>query len=311
MRYEKTAAVSDDSGHSGGVAAVAFSPNDMLLASAGLDHKVCIWRTSNGQLMHTFVAASAVLSLAWVLSQCLLLCGTQDGSVLALSVTQSQLHAISFPRSHNFPVEHLAAHGDRLASGSHEELAIWERTDGTPAEISTFNVGQWKHLLDLPQPPKNSTNEDSEVLVTSIHWTRSKDHSSILLVTYLYHGYVIYDTRGWRRLLTTPLNGYIASASITADGQKLVVSNMASGFDIYETATGNSLGTLNHAVGRVFAVPVLFVHGGNAVIAGSTVGEVHLWNVSTLRLHQILRLNGVVTSCIYRPSCSALMLVHS
>ena len=87
LRYEKTASVSDFAGHNGGVAAVAFSPKGFLLASGGLDHKVCIWQTSNSQLLHTFVANSPVLLPAWV-SYTLILCGMQDRSILALLVTE-------------------------------------------------------------------------------------------------------------------------------------------------------------------------------------------------------------------------------
>ena len=85
---------------------------------------------------------------------------------------------------------------------------------------------------------------------------------------------------------------------MTDDGRKLVVSNMISGFDIYETETGKCLARLTHPVDRMFAVPVLFVHGGNAIVGGSSVGEVHLWNASTIRLHQILRLDGETPVCI-------------
>ena len=83
-----------------------------------------------------------------------------------------------------------------------------------------------------------------------------------------------------------------AHASITEDGEKLAVSNMVSGFDVYATATGMSLATLTHAVGSLYAVPVLFAHGGNAIIGGSTVGKVHLWDVHTGCEFQELVLQG-------------------
>ena len=75
----------------------------------------------------------------------------------------------------------------------------------------------------------------------------------------------------------------------------LVVSNMTSGFDVYQTDTGTSLGTLSHTVGRLHIVPVLFAHGGNAIIGGSCVGEVMVWDATTLRKHQTLLLQGELT----------------
>lgn len=73
-------------GHSGGVAALTFSPNGACLASAGLDAKVCIWNVSNGALLHVFVGASPMLSLTWV-KDGELLCGAEDGSISVVSTS--------------------------------------------------------------------------------------------------------------------------------------------------------------------------------------------------------------------------------
>ncbi|PIL24702.1 hypothetical protein GSI_12588 [Ganoderma sinense ZZ0214-1] len=51
-----------------------------------------------------------------------------------------------------------------------------------------------------------------------------------------------------------------------------------------------SEGSYPHAVGDIYATPVLFVHGGNAVLGGSAVGQVGLWDVTTQRKHFTLRL---------------------
>ena len=81
-------------------------------------------------------------------------------------------------------------------------------------------------------------------------------------------------------------------ASITPDGSKLVVSNMRSGFDIYDAATGTSLATLTHTVDQIRTVPVRFIHGGNVILGGSTVGLANLWDVATCRKQQSLVIGG-------------------
>ncbi len=86
-------------------------------------------------------------------------------------------------------------------------------------------------------------------------------------------------------------------ASMTLDGTRLVVSNMRSGFDIYDAATGRAVGTLKHPVNQVRAIPVRFVHGGNAILGGSTVGAAHLWDVTELRMHPPLVVQGVSVCC--------------
>ena len=100
--------------------------------------------------------------------------------------------------------------------------------------------------------------------------------------------YVMTRFRTWAPVL---IGLRSANASVTADGTRMVVSNLT-GFDIYALETMESEGSLSHTVGDVYPVPVLFVHGGTAILGGSTVGEVELWNVITRRKHLPLRLRG-------------------
>ena len=79
---------------------------------------------------------------------------------------------------------------------------------------------------------------------------------------------------------------------MTPDGTRLVVSNMCSGFDIYDAETGLPIASLTHAVNQVHAVPVRFIHGGHAVLGGSTVGEAHIWDVTGVRMHPPLIVGG-------------------
>lgn len=83
-----------------------------------------------------------------------------------------------------------------------------------------------------------------------------------------------------------------AAASVTEDGSRLAVSNLT-GFDIYALKTMRSEGSYPHTVGEIYATPVLFVHGGNAVLGGSVVGQVGLWDVTTGRKHFTLRLQSM------------------
>ncbi|RPD53696.1 WD40 repeat-like protein [Lentinus tigrinus ALCF2SS1-7] len=287
MQYVKAGDIGDvRQGHTAGVAVLAFSPNGTCIASAGLDAKVCIWNVTEGTLLHVFVATSPLLSAVWA-KDGVLLCGAEDGSISVITTSASKLHGRTFPRRHTYPVEHLAVRdGCRVVSGAHAEAAVWD------IELRSFLIGHWKHTRDLPPPPSNSNNKDRNIIVSSAYWTRSKNKRGLLLITYLYHGYILYDTKTWQSVFTIPMNGLIAHASISPDGKRFIVSNMISGFDVYETETGTSVGTINHPVAELVAVPVIFAHDGAVIIGGSAVGTVHIWDSSSYHARQGLTLGG-------------------
>ena len=62
-----------------------------------------------------------------------------------------------------------------------------------------------------------------------------------------------------------------------------------------------SAGSFTHALGEIHAIPVLFLHGGNAILGGSAVGEMNLWDATTFRLHSRLLLRGMLLCCSVFP----------
>ncbi|KAL7280904.1 hypothetical protein ACG7TL_005848 [Trametes sanguinea] len=108
---------------------------------------------------------------------------------------------------HTAPVEHLAVKDGMLASGAHHELFIW----------ADAKLKGWKPVLDLGTPPKNSQNEAQEVVISSVHWTVSRAGESLLIVTYLHHGIVIFKTSNWTHLRAIPNNGNMSVGWIDAE----------------------------------------------------------------------------------------------
>ncbi|KAI0371020.1 WD40 repeat-like protein [Pilatotrama ljubarskyi] len=278
LRYEELGRLTR--GHTGGVAAVAFSYRGTYIVTAGVqDCTVYVWRVADQKLLHTYTSSSAILSLAWYAeSEDTFLCGTHGGSIASISLRPHDLNLGGF-WAHRFPIEHLKVRGKWLASGATQEVAIWQLKHDT-----------WVHVVDLPEPPHSSLNDNREVLVTGIHWTKSGTHPSLLLVTFMFHGISIFDGNTWSAVRHIPLQGPIAYASISPDGTTIAISNMVSGFDLYDLTSQAALRSFTHPVTTLRAVPVLFVHGGHALLGGSTVGKVHLWDVHNGLLHQTLPL---------------------
>ncbi|KAI0643028.1 WD40-repeat-containing domain protein [Trametes meyenii] len=246
-------------------------PDGTYLATGGMDGKLCLWYLETGELAHQYkTATSSVLSLAWTeVAPDTILCGLQNGSVALFRVTPTKLLVHGF-WAHRYPVECLAVSGTRLATGGHREIAVWK-----------WNATDQKYdrELDLEEPPKTSQNESEPIIVTSLHWTSSDKHACLLFVTYMNHGVHVLDATNWTSLRAVALNGRIASASVTPDGKMYAVSNVSRGFDVYYMTSDAPFCSFSHKVGVPSPVPVLFIHGGRALMGGSTVGEVDIWAV--------------------------------
>ncbi|KAI0364053.1 WD40 repeat-like protein [Pilatotrama ljubarskyi] len=262
---------------------MAGFPRGSFLASAALDGKACIWSLPDACLLHVFSGSIPILSIAWKDNgEDTIICGLEDGTVVCLTVTQSDLQVFGF-WAHSFPVECLRASRGFLASGAHEEVRIWRET-GTVTPAS-----EWAREAQLPAPPKTSYNRLLKVVVTSLHWLPGPKGHIRLLVTYLNHGVHIFDTRTWEQIGSVPIYGQIADASISQDGHLIAVSNVISGFDVYAVDSGAAVCSFGHTVGEFRKVPVLFVHDGLALVGGNMHGDVHLWDVDSGRkLHSLV-----------------------
>ena len=83
-----------------------------------------------------------------------------------------------------------------------------------------------------------------------------------------------------------------ARADVSANGRHLTVANPSSGFAIYSLRSGDLVRAFGHEVGHKRATPVKFIESGKAIVGGSTVGEVNIWDIETGRKLQTIMHTG-------------------
>ncbi|KAI1782410.1 WD40-repeat-containing domain protein, partial [Ganoderma leucocontextum] len=111
-------------GHTKGITAVKFNPEGTMLATAGLDAKICLWEVPLGKLLHETNGNSPITSLQWLARDVeSIIFGSKDGNLSTLSLT-ADCSIVGF-WAHTYPVEHIAIHGDLVASGALSELKVW------------------------------------------------------------------------------------------------------------------------------------------------------------------------------------------
>lgn len=98
MCYERLVCVGE--GITDGITVVAFSPDGLSLAAGGKDGILCIWRISDGKLLHKLTTPSPVFSLVWIPDQDgVLVCGMEDGTLTTVTTAPvSNLSSLSIVR---------------------------------------------------------------------------------------------------------------------------------------------------------------------------------------------------------------------
>nr|VWO96776.1 Guanine nucleotide-binding protein subunit beta-like protein (Cytoplasmic antigenic protein 1) [Ganoderma boninense] len=249
-RYVETVRLTD--GHSKGITCVEFNPDGTLLATGGLDGKVCLWDSETGKLQDTYTCDTSIGSLTWIPgTPPTLIVGNQNGNIVSLVFNKEDLLLKGF-WAHKFPIEHLAFQDNLLASGAHSEVKVWKRNAENDYELGAV----------IQNPPTNSNNDDKEVIVTNLEWVPSGKHGTTLLVTYMYHGVQLLEKANWKRVRAFPF-AKIAAASASQDGKHLAVSNLTKGFDVFSLESGESVRSFEH----------------DALLGGSTVGKVGIWDL--------------------------------
>lgn len=102
-----------------------------------------------------------------------------------------------------------------------------------------------------------------------------------------------------------------ADASLTKDGRILAVSNMLNGFELFAMKGFVELEPLfpfQQDVHNGPPIPVLFAHGGHAIVGGTLHGPVNVWDIYSRR-KQTLELDGNCLSS-WRRTVWVLMFCH-
>nr|VWO96409.1 Guanine nucleotide-binding protein subunit beta-like protein (Cytoplasmic antigenic protein 1) [Ganoderma boninense] len=267
-RYTETARLTE--GHTAqGITCVEFNPDGTLLATGGMDGRLCIWDAEQGRLLHQYITLSAVpiTSLGWIdAERPTVMVGNKSGNLVIVVVNQTDLSSSGF-WAHRYPVECLAIQDDLVASGACSELKVWKR--------DADHTYKWTALIQ--EPPLESI-DGQEIIVTGIQWIPSDKYGRLLIAAYMFHGVQMLETVTWAQVRHIPIKGKIASASVSEDGTRIAISNLTTGFNIYLLKTGELLHSFEHNVGDCLPTPVRFIHAGQAVVGGTTVGKVNMWD---------------------------------
>ncbi|KIK17389.1 hypothetical protein PISMIDRAFT_111555 [Pisolithus microcarpus 441] len=150
---------------------------------------------------------------------------------------------------------------------------------------------RWVSHGIITPPSSIVVNSNSEITITSLHWAWTKYSDNTLLITYLHHGILFWDVRKAKIAHFFYLKMLVGAMHISPDGNTLVVSNLNSGFDVYHLNNCTLDGSILHPC-HGCKIPVALIHGGFAVLSGSPIGQVSIWDASSRTLLQVPKHEG-------------------
>ncbi|KAF8264021.1 hypothetical protein EI94DRAFT_1703551 [Lactarius quietus] len=140
--------------------------------------------------------------------------------------------------------------------------------------IKQGTIATWERAMLLPDPPKfpELEGELPEPMARSLHFLGAND--DVLLVTYLDHG-------------------VIGCSAISPNEKTLVITNLYDGIDWYSLSTNHFMDTpfqhtTTHPTPENVMLPVTFIHGGSAVLSGTSYGCARITNTENWSLAERL-----------------------
>ncbi|KAI0058228.1 WD40 repeat-like protein [Artomyces pyxidatus] len=225
--------------------------------------------------------------------------GGADGNVYIFSVRSGEEIRTSTFQAHTSAIGHMAPIPDAmvLASAAQGEVKIWKQT------IGAHGKEHWRFPIIIPQPPPEIARVDDAATVTGLRWlkeaTRLDNRSDgSLVVSYLWHGIICWGLNSLAPQWRIAHRGCF-SFDLSPDLSTLAVHAETSRFDIYDVTSRMKLRSLEVEKGDGASIgqsslPVQFIHDGLAVLGGSYVGNVRIWDLETGDRLQVLR-HGAVT----------------
>jgi len=270
-------------GHTGGVRAVAWSPDGKTLASGSKDNMVKLWEAGNRHLLRTLSGhADIVTSVTWSPDGRTLASGSDDHTVKLWEAGSGQL--LRTFSGHAGDVESVAwsPDGKTLASGSDDHtVKLWEAGSG---QLLRTLSGHASAVWSVAWSP------DGKMLASG-----GRDRTVKL-----------WDAGSGEALHTlSGQTGAVRSVAWSPDGKTLASGSDDNTVKLWEAGSGQLLRTLSGHADAVWSVA--WSPNGKILASGSMDDTVKLWEVGSGRLLRTLSGHAsIVWSVDWSPDGKAL-----
>ncbi len=265
-------------GHRGPVAAVAYSEDGKLVATAGADATLKIWAPDTGALQRSIdLDAGPATSLS--LSEHRALTGHGDGQVVLWDLDRGQKIASYKRNEANVWSVAFAGSSDRFVAASHDwKVAYWDAKAGSqPAHVFDGHDSAAQAVAYSPRRDVIASGGADKAVKL---WSLDK-----LSLVRSYKGQ----------------KDFVTALAFSPDGRTLASATLDGGIRLLSSISSRHIRTLVGHKGRIGALA--FSPGGDMLASASDDGTVRLWDVKRGRTERALSTaSGPAKSVAFSPN---------